>query len=84
MRVDCVPRRPRGTRVRTHRYRVDTVLSLASGHVIAALLYETAPYDPRVLVGVALLLSGGAAAASLAPGWRASRIDLATALRVEG
>lgn len=63
---------------------VDTVLSLASGHVIAALLYETAPYDPRVLVGVALLLSGGAAAASLAPGWRASRIDLATALRVEG
>jgi ABC-type antimicrobial peptide transport system permease subunit len=38
---------------------VGTVLSLASGHVIAALLYETSPYDPRVLVGVALLLSGG-------------------------
>jgi ABC-type antimicrobial peptide transport system permease subunit len=36
---------------------VDTVLSLASGQVIAALTYETSPYDPRVLVGVALLLS---------------------------
>jgi ABC-type lipoprotein release transport system permease subunit len=63
---------------------VGTVLSLASGRAIAALLYETSPYDPRVLVGVALLLSGCAAAASFAPGWRASRIDPARALRVEG
>jgi putative ABC transport system permease protein len=62
---------------------VGTVLSLLSGHAIAALLYETSPYDPRVLVGVALLLSGCAAAASFAPGWRASRIDPATALRAE-
>jgi predicted permease len=59
------------------------VLSLISGHAIAALLYETSPYDPRVLVGVALLLCGCAVAASFAPGWRASRIDPAAALRAE-
>ena len=63
---------------------VGTVLSLLSGHAIAALLYETSPYDPRVLVGVALLLCGCAAAASFAPGWRASRIDPVTALRAQG
>ncbi len=62
---------------------VGTVLSLLSGHAIAALLYETSPYDPRVLVGVALLLCGCAAAASFAPGWRASRIDPVTALRAQ-
>jgi predicted permease len=62
---------------------VGTVLSLVSGRAIAALLYETSPYDPRVLAGVGLLLLGCAAAASFAPGWRASRIDPATALRAE-
>jgi putative ABC transport system permease protein len=62
---------------------VGTVLSLLSGRAIAALLYETSPYDPRVLVGVALLLLVCAAVASFAPGWRASRIDSATALRAE-
>ena len=60
-----------------------TVLSLLCGHAIAALLYETSPYDPRVLVCVAVLLCGCAAAAGFAPGWRASRIDPATALRAE-
>jgi predicted permease len=63
---------------------VGTLLSLLSGHAIAALLYETSPYDPRVLIGVALLLCGCAAVASFAPGWRAGRIDPAKALRAEG
>jgi ABC-type antimicrobial peptide transport system permease subunit len=62
---------------------VGTVLSLLSGRAIAALLYETSPYDLRVLIGVALLLCACAAAASFAPGWRASRIDPASALRAE-
>ncbi len=62
---------------------VGTVLSLVSGHAIAALLYQTSPYDPRVLIGVALLLCGCAAAASFAPAWRASRIDPANALRAQ-
>lgn len=63
---------------------VGTVLSLASGHAIAALLYETSPYDPRILIGVSLLLSWCAVAASVVPGWRASRIDPASALRLDG
>lgn len=63
---------------------VGALLSILSGHAIAPLLYETSPYDPRVLVGVALLLAGCAAAASFAPGWRASRIDPANALRAAG
>jgi predicted permease len=62
---------------------IGAVLSLLSGHAIAALLYETSPYDPRVLIGVALLLCACAAAASFGPGWRASRIDPAAALRAE-
>lgn len=62
---------------------VGTVLSLLSGRAIAALLYETSPYDPRVLASVALLLIACAAAASFAPGWRASRIDPASALRAD-
>jgi ABC-type antimicrobial peptide transport system permease subunit len=63
---------------------IGTVLALLAGRAIAALLYETSPYDLRIMVGVALLLCGCAAAASFAPGWRASRIDPAIALRAEG
>jgi ABC-type antimicrobial peptide transport system permease subunit len=61
-----------------------TVLSILSGRAISALLYETSPNDPLVLGGVALVLCGCAALASFVPGWRASRIDPATALRAEG
>jgi putative ABC transport system permease protein len=50
---------------------------------IAALLFETKPFDVLTYVAVAALLLATAAAACYVPGWRAMRIDPAVALRIE-
>jgi ABC-type lipoprotein release transport system permease subunit len=47
------------------------------------MLFETAPFDPVVFVLVSLGLIVVAVAASLAPAWRASRIEPVQALRTE-
>ena len=50
---------------------------------IAALLFETKPFDVLTYVGVAVLLMTAAAAACYVPGRRAMSIDPAVALRIE-
>jgi putative ABC transport system permease protein len=46
-------------------------------------LFEVSPNDPATLAGVAALITGVAAAASLLPAVRATRVDLIVALRNE-
>ncbi|HET7843094.1 MAG TPA: ABC transporter permease [Xanthomonadales bacterium] len=62
---------------------IGVALSLAAGRAIQGFLYGVRPYDPLVLAGVALLLLGVAALATLVPAFRASRIDPMVALRHE-
>jgi putative ABC transport system permease protein len=57
--------------------------ALVIGRVVASLLFETSPYDPRVLAMTAVLLTIAAAAASFVPAWRATRVNPIEALRVE-
>ena len=58
-------------------------ISLAAGRSIGPLLFDTAPNDPTVLIGVALVLFSVAIAASLVPAWRATRVSPSVALRSE-
>ena len=53
----------------------------AMGRRLASLLYGVSPYDPLTFSGVALLVLGGAAAATLVPARRAARLDPVIALR---
>ena len=59
------------------------LLALASGKLIAALLYGVSPTNPIALVVAASVLLVVAAVASLAPAWRAGRSDPVTALRTD-
>jgi predicted permease len=56
--------------------------ALAITRVLAGLLYQVQPNDAFTFFGAALLLGLLAAAASLIPAWRATRVDPITALRV--
>ena len=62
---------------------VGILLALASGKLIAALLYGVSPTNPIALVVAASVLLAMAAGASLAPAWRAGRSDPVTALRTD-
>lgn len=53
----------------------------AMGRGLASLLYGVSPYDPLTFSGVALLVLGGAVAATLVPARRAARLDPVIALR---
>ncbi|MFZ0594864.1 MAG: ABC transporter permease [Bryobacteraceae bacterium] len=57
--------------------------SIAASRVIASFLYSTTPRNPVILGVAALLLVSIAAAASLIPAIRASRIDPMAAIRYE-
>lgn len=59
------------------------LLALASGKLIATLLYGVSPADPVALGVAARGLLVVAAAASLAPAWRAGRSDPVSALRTD-
>jgi ABC-type antimicrobial peptide transport system permease subunit len=62
---------------------IGSILSLALGRLVGALLYDVDAADPGVLLGVAALLGLVALAASLAPALRASKVDPMVALRDE-
>jgi ABC-type lipoprotein release transport system permease subunit len=51
--------------------------------LMVKMLYEVKPTDPAVFAAVAVVLMAVAIVASLAPSLRVSRIEPATALRVE-
>jgi ABC-type lipoprotein release transport system permease subunit len=57
--------------------------ALASGKLIASLLYGIEPWDVGVLIVVALVLIGAATLAALLPAGRAARVDPVIALRPE-
>jgi len=60
---------------------IGTAGALAITQVMAGLLYQIRPTDAVTFLGAALLLAGLAAAASLIPAWRATRVDPVVALR---
>jgi putative ABC transport system permease protein len=55
----------------------------AAGRLLKTLLYGTEPFDAAALAGAAALLIAVAVAATLAPAWKATRVDPLAALRAE-
>ena len=62
---------------------VGTGVALVGGSTVRPLLYDTSPWDPVVLVGVALVLLIVATMACLLPARRAMRVDINAAIREE-
>jgi predicted permease len=60
-----------------------TLIAVWAGRFVQPLLYDTAPNNPFVLGGVALVLLGVAVVASLVPANRAKSVDPLEALRAE-
>lgn len=59
------------------------VAALALGRFVSSLLFGVVPYDPSILIGTAVILCLLGMGACAVPGWRAARIDPATALRAD-
>jgi predicted permease len=55
----------------------------AATRLLESVLFEVRPMDPAVVSSVVAMLAGISFAASLAPAWRATRIDPVVALRAE-
>jgi ABC-type antimicrobial peptide transport system permease subunit len=72
-----------GTRTTAIGLVVGLGLALVTGRVVSALLYETSPSSPIVLLAVAVIMLGVAVLASLLPARRAAAVDPSTALRTE-
>jgi ABC-type lipoprotein release transport system permease subunit len=60
---------------------IGLVVALGAARLVEPLLFRVPARDPAVLAGVALALLAVAAAATLVPAWRATRVDPAVALR---
>jgi putative ABC transport system permease protein len=58
-------------------------LSLATGHLVAGMLYNVSPADPETYIAVLVLILAVATAASLLPAWRAARVEPVQILRQE-
>jgi len=72
-----------GLRVTAIGVVVGLLASLAATRLLASLLYDLSPTDPRVLGGVAVLMLAIAAAACYVPARRVLRVDPLEALRAE-
>lgn len=72
-----------GMRIAALGVLAGTLCSLAAGRLLAGFLYSVKPADPPTLLAVAALLLACAFAATLAPAWRAMRVDPVLALRSE-
>jgi hypothetical protein len=72
-----------GLSVATLGIVIGALIALAAAHWIAPLLFNESARDPAVFVLVALMLGLVAAAASLVPALRASRVDPSEALRAD-
>jgi predicted permease len=73
----------RGVGIVTAGIVVGVLAALAMGRLVASLLYGVTPHDPVVLGAVAVALLAVAVVASLAPAWRAIRVDPMETLRSE-
>jgi putative ABC transport system permease protein len=59
------------------------VAAATLARLMASMLFETAPADPRTLAGTVALLLAASFGASFVPARRAARIDPAVTLRAE-
>jgi predicted permease len=55
--------------------------SMGLSRVLAALLFNVAPTDPRTLAGVSAIIAAVAVVACVIPAWRATRVDPLVVLR---
>jgi putative ABC transport system permease protein len=62
---------------------IGAAAALALGRVLSNLIYSVQPADPLTFLVVAVLLSAVALVASIAPAYRATRVDPMVALRYE-
>ena len=60
---------------------IGVVLALASGRLIASLLYSVSSRDPLTLFASVVVLLTAAALAGALPAWRASKVDPVVTLR---
>jgi ABC-type antimicrobial peptide transport system permease subunit len=62
---------------------IGTAGALALGHVLSSLIYSVRPTDPITFLAVAAILVAVAFIASIAPAYRATKVDPMVALRYE-
>jgi len=72
-----------GVRLAILGIAIGLLASIAVGRLLSNLVYGVSVHEPRIFVGVSLLLTAIAAAACAIPAHRASRIEPITALRHE-
>ena len=71
----------RGVRTVAFGAAIGLAIVFASGRAVAPLLFSTSPYEPSVLIGVAITLLVASLLATWLPAGRASRVDPTAALR---
>jgi predicted permease len=59
------------------------LLSVLMAHTVSSLLFGLSPYDPATTLAAVILLFAVLLISSLAPAWRAARVDPMVALRYE-
>jgi predicted permease len=72
-----------GLRLAAWGVAVGLAISAAASQLLGSLLYGVSAMDPATFVGIAALVLAVAAAASLIPAQRATRVDPVTSLRCE-
>jgi putative ABC transport system permease protein len=62
---------------------IGLILAMMLGRLLRSMLFGVQPLDPATFLFVAVVLVATGVMAMVAPAWRATRVDPATALRVE-